>query len=270
LQAIKLPLNLTTGTAAFYPIVDDEFLTTSGLPLGPTAPKINATFLSDIMHDKLDRTFQLLSRSSNPPACEAPHDAAYLYGNPGLPYYKCHSGELYYICGAIVREGGHIQDDNDIKFSRYVLDSWTAFAGTGNPVSDAKFLETRGFTNTSEPVRKAGVWAPVGQNGGDKDLKVVSAARKHIVDGFVFVKVRKRFSNVAVSPHNPNVHNEPTVLSQPLNQELVWYLPRMKLFMEALKPRLEDVRTSQLLRYNAQRRLCGVRGEFAYRRACRI
>ena len=169
-----------------------------------------------------------------------------------------------------MREGGHIRDNYDIKFSQYVLDSWTAFARTRNPVPDAEFLKTQGFNNTRELIGKAGMWAPVGQNGGGKDIRVVSATRKHIVDDFVFVAVRKTFSDVAVSPHNPNMHNEPAVLSQPLNQELVWYLPRMKLFVEALKPCLEDVRTPQLLRYNTQRRLCGVSGEFAYRCACRI
>ena len=255
LQAVN-PLNLTTGTVASYPVIDGEFLTTSGLPLGPTAPKLNVSILSGMMHDdgspfttypsstnitaaldeqdfptanilqsnlfplpqnsnatlaifnltsriatdgmfrclaqstavsaakngvfkktyayEFDRAFQLLSWSPNPPACEAPRDATHPYGNPDLPYYKCHSGELYYVFGTLVREGGHIRNDNDVKFSQYILDSWTAFARTGNPVPDARFLEARGFVSTTELVRKAGRWAPVGQSDDSNYLRVLN------------------------------------------------------------------------------------------------
>ena len=95
---------------------------------------------------EFDRAFQLLSWSPNPPACEAPRDATHPYGNPDLPYYKCHSGELYYVFGTLVREGGHIRNDNDVKFSQYILDSWTAFARTGNPVPDTVLVARRRAT----------------------------------------------------------------------------------------------------------------------------
>ncbi len=45
------PLKLTSGTVASYPVVDNSFLTTSALPLGPTAPKLKVDLLSGVMHN---------------------------------------------------------------------------------------------------------------------------------------------------------------------------------------------------------------------------
>ncbi|KAJ4370995.1 hypothetical protein N0V86_008689 [Didymella sp. IMI 355093] len=253
--------NLTSGTVASYPVIDGEFLTSTGLPLGPIAPKLNITLLSGNMHDdgnpfisypkstnltaalleqdfpvspilnsplfplpaetnatlaifnltsrvatdgffrclgestevtgakngifskvyayEFDRSFQLLSYSPNPPACEAPITAEYPYGDPNLPYYKCHSGELYYVFGTLVREGAHIRDDNDIPFSQYVLDSWTAFARTGHPVPEKRFLEARGFMNTTRLVEAAGDWMAVSGVDGEKSLRVLNVQTKN-------------------------------------------------------------------------------------------
>lgn len=254
LQAIDA-LELTTGTIAAYPVIDGTFLTTSTLPLGPTAPKLDVNLLSGVMHDdgspfttypsstnltaalleqsfpvstilnsslfplpanpnttlaifnltsrvatdtsfrclaqstaftasknsifkktyayEFDRAFQLLSWSPNAPACEAPHDATHPSGNPALPYYKCHSGELYFVFGTLVREGGVARDDDDVRFSQYVLDSWTAFARTGDPSPDVEFLGKRGFGNTSALVRGVGEWAAVGRGDGAGSLRVL-------------------------------------------------------------------------------------------------
>ncbi|KAF1926461.1 alpha/beta-hydrolase [Didymella exigua CBS 183.55] len=260
LQAVPVA-NLTSGTVASYPVIDGKFLTSSGLPLGHTAPKLNVTLLSGNMHDdgspfisypisanltaalleqdfpvssilnstlfplpaesnatlaifnltsrvetdgmfrclgestevtaakngifknvyayEFDRAFQLLSYSPNPPACEAPPTSEHPFGDASLPYYKCHSGELYYVFGTLVREGAHIRDENDIPFSQYVLDSWTAFARTGNPVPDTGFLEARGFTNTTRFVQAAGRWAPVSGQDGGKSLRVLDVVTRN-------------------------------------------------------------------------------------------
>lgn len=248
--------NLTSGTVASYPVIDGSFLTSSGLPLGSSAPKLNVTLLTGNMHDdgspfitypktenltaallaqsfplspildsslfplpensnatlaifnltsrvatdglfrcldestevtavknaiynkvyayEFDRSYQLLSYSPNPPACEAPITAEYPYGDPNLPYYKCHSGELYYVFGTLVREGARLRDQNDIPFSQYILDSWTAFARTGYPVPDIRFLEARGFANTTRLVKAAGKWAHVSGKDGEKSLRVLN------------------------------------------------------------------------------------------------
>ncbi|KAJ4985919.1 Para-nitrobenzyl esterase 4 [Stagonosporopsis vannaccii] len=252
LRAAK-PLNLTTGTIASYPVVDNTFLPRSSLSLGPKAPKLKTTLLTGIMHDdgspftnypssanltaalveqdlpvslpsslfplpttsnatlaifnltsriatdamfrclsqstaqtaaknsvfrktyayEFARAFQLLSWSPNPPACEAPHTPSHPRGDPAGPYYKCHSGELYYVFGTLVREGAQIRDDNDIVFSQYVLDTWTAFARTGHPVPDKAYLEARGFSNTTALIEKAGEWMPVGRAGKKDVLRVL-------------------------------------------------------------------------------------------------
>ena len=261
LRAIN-PLNLTTGTVASYPVVDNSFLPTSSLQLGPAAPKLNITLLTGTMHDdgspftsypsstnltaalleqsfpiapivssplfplpanpnttlaifnltsrvatdglfrclgqstasvasknsiftktfayEFARSYQLLSYSPNPPACEPPRTPSKPYGDPSLPYYKCHSGELYYVFGTLVREGAHIRDDNDIPFSQYVLDSWTAFARTGVPVPEERFLEARGFKNTTAFVRRAGEWASVEDAGGGKALRVLDVETRSV------------------------------------------------------------------------------------------
>jgi carboxylesterase type B len=261
LRAIN-PLNLTTGTVASYPVVDNSFLPTSSLKLGPTAPKLNITLLTGTMHDdgspftsypsstnltaalleqsfptgpivssplfplpvntnttlaifnltsrvatdglfrclgqstasvaaknsvftktfayEFARSYQLLYYSPNPPACEPPRTPSKPLGDPSLPYYKCHSGELYYVFGTLVREGAHIRDDNDIPFSQYVLDSWTAFARTGVPVPEEKFLEARGFTNTTALVRRAGEWASVEEAGEGKALRVLDVETRSV------------------------------------------------------------------------------------------
>lgn len=253
--------DLTSGTVATYPVIDGSFLTSSGLPLGPSAPKLNVTLLSGNMHDdgspfisypkttnltaallaqffplsstldsplfllpansnatlaifnltsriatdglfrclgestevtaaknaifnnvyayEFDRSYQLLSYSPNPPACEAPVTAESPYGDPNLPYYKCHSGELYYVFGTLVREGARLRDQIDIPFSQYVLDTWTAFARTRNPVPDMKFLEARGFTNTTKLVKVAGRWVPVSGRDGEKSLRVLNVQTKN-------------------------------------------------------------------------------------------
>ncbi|KAK3079087.1 hypothetical protein LTS18_005774, partial [Coniosporium uncinatum] len=48
--------------------------------------------------------------------------------------------------------------------SQFVLDSWTAFARMGNPNPDVRFLEARGFINTTRAVEASGAWKAVGEN----------------------------------------------------------------------------------------------------------
>lgn len=82
------------------------------------------------------------------------------YGDPSQEYYKCHSGELYYVFGTLIRQGRIPRDDFDIPFSQYLVDTWTAFARTQDPSPDAVFLSSRGFSNTTAVVRAIGSWKP--------------------------------------------------------------------------------------------------------------
>jgi hypothetical protein len=123
---------------------------------------------------EFDRAYQISGYSPNPPVCEAPVTPEHPFGDPTLPFYKCHSGELYAVFGTTVSERRIPRDDNDIPFSQYILDSWSAFARTGDPTPTNDYLSARGFTNTTMFVEKAGAWDPVGA-GNAKPVRVLEA-----------------------------------------------------------------------------------------------
>src|SRR5690242_1941248 len=78
-------------------------------------------------------------------------------------------------------------------------------------------------------------------------------------------KLYARVPNSAYLPHHPDMYHKPTILAQLARQPPVGHLPCMKQTMEALDPRLEHVRTPQLLCDDAQRGFCGVGVELAER-----
>ena len=68
--------------------------------------------------------------------CEPPVTPGHPYGDPEAPigYDKCHSGELYYAFGNILRMGLPFRDAvDDHAFEQEVLDRWAAFAWTHDP-----------------------------------------------------------------------------------------------------------------------------------------
>lgn len=107
------------------------------------------------------RSYQIVEWSPNPPTCEAPVSAAFPYGDASKEYFKCHSGDLYYVFGTLIRQGRVPRDEDDVPFSQYVVDTWTSFGRTGNPNPAPDFLAARDFTNTTAKARKAGTWRPV-------------------------------------------------------------------------------------------------------------
>lgn len=110
---------------------------------------------------EFDRGYQISEWSPNSPACEAPASAERPLGDTRLPYFKCHSGELYYVFGTLIRQGRQPRDQDDIPFSQYIVDTWTAFAREKNPNPKPEFLAARGFTNTTATVAKSSQWKPV-------------------------------------------------------------------------------------------------------------
>jgi carboxylesterase type B len=121
---------------------------------------------------EFDRAYQIAEYSPNPPACEAPVTPEHPYGDVGMPYYKCHSGDLYAVFGTTVSQKRVPRDQDDVPFSQYIVDTWSAFARTGDPSPDKKFLSARGFYNTSMYVDRAGVWNPVGASN-QKPVRVL-------------------------------------------------------------------------------------------------
>lgn len=132
---------------------------------------IKHTLFPKIFTYEFNRAFQLIDYSPNPPACEAPPQfPTFPFGNPSAPYYKCHSGELYAVFGTTTRFR-RLREAEDVVFSQYVLDSWAAFARTGDPNPEVEYLRARGFVNTTEIVERSGRWEEV-RGDGEGGLRI--------------------------------------------------------------------------------------------------
>jgi carboxylesterase type B len=117
----------------------------------------NDVFPSIYLYE-FNRSYQMTSYSPNSPVCDAPKTSTHLNGDPNQEYFKCHSGELHYVFGNLGRLGLPFRDENDLPFSQFILDAWSAFARTGNPTPDKKFLQARGFLNSSWEIQRHGGW----------------------------------------------------------------------------------------------------------------
>jgi carboxylesterase type B len=130
---------------------------------------INNKIFPEIFFYEFNRTYQMPGWSPNPPLCNAPITSEYPNGDPNGEYFKCHSGELYYVFGNVLRQGLPLRDDFDLPFEQYVLDSWASFARTANPNPSLELLKARGYANTSRQVETTGQWTPFRQ--GDYRLR---------------------------------------------------------------------------------------------------
>jgi carboxylesterase type B len=115
--------------------------------------------LGPVYYYEFDRSYQTGGWPGTD-VCEAPRTASHPNGDPSLPYFKCHSGELYYVFGNLARQGRPPRDDIDRPFERLVLDTFASFARTGDPNPDEAFLTARGFTSTLQEVKTAPKWLP--------------------------------------------------------------------------------------------------------------
>ncbi|KAF7719870.1 Carboxylic ester hydrolase [Penicillium ucsense] len=118
---------------------------------------------------EFNRSYQMHDYSPNPPLCEAPITPGYPHGDPNQEYFKCHSGELFYVFGNLIRMGYPLRDEYDLPFAQYVLDTWASFARTFNPNPDLSYTKTRGYTNTTHQVEMAGTWTRF--KDGDSQLR---------------------------------------------------------------------------------------------------
>ncbi|KAF2662683.1 cholinesterase [Lophiostoma macrostomum CBS 122681] len=126
---------------------------------------------------EFDRSYQISEWSPNPPTCEAPKTSERPYGDTRLPYFRCHSGDLYYVFGTLIRQGRTPRDVDDIPFSQYIVDTWTAFGRERNPNPKLDFLASRGFSNTSAKVENSEPWQPV--KGNSPTLRILDTHVKN-------------------------------------------------------------------------------------------
>ncbi|KAI0024731.1 Alpha/Beta hydrolase protein [Xylariomycetidae sp. FL0641] len=92
--------------------------------------------------------------------CEPPLTDAHPFGDPNQEYFKCHSGELYYVFGTLGRQGLPMRDEFDLPFEQYVQDSFASFARTYDPNPDPEYLKARGYRSTMEEIERSGPWKP--------------------------------------------------------------------------------------------------------------
>ncbi|PPR02327.1 hypothetical protein CVT24_011668 [Panaeolus cyanescens] len=100
-----------------------------------------------------------------PNTCVPPPTAAFPNGDPSLPYYRCHSGELYYMFGTLGQDSQPFRDAGDLLMSQVSVDAWGAFARTFNPNPSSRYLTARGYQSTLEVLEKEGRWNEVVRGG---------------------------------------------------------------------------------------------------------
>ena len=109
------------------------------------------------------------------PLCQPPATAQYPLGDPSLPYYKCHTGDVGYVFGNIGYMQSPDRDGNDILFSQLVTDLWTQFAWHHDPNPDTAYLEARGYQGTIDIVARAGRWEAVGAVEKNLTMRILDA-----------------------------------------------------------------------------------------------
>ncbi|KAF3770199.1 alpha/beta-hydrolase [Cryphonectria parasitica EP155] len=112
-----------------------------------------------VYYYEMQRSYQLYDWP-NYDVCQPPITAAFPYGDPSGPYFKCHSGDLYEVFGNIAFQGLPFRDEWDLPFEQMVVDTWASFARTLDPNPDTGFLRARGYSNTSEVLQARGLWMP--------------------------------------------------------------------------------------------------------------
>ncbi|KAJ6577036.1 cholinesterase [Mycena vulgaris] len=96
-----------------------------------------------------------------PGLCDPPVTPTHPFGDPSLPYFQCHSGELNYNFGNLGQASLPFRDEHDLPFSQVTVDAWTAFARTHNPNPEPAFLAARGYTTTAAALVQWGPWEDV-------------------------------------------------------------------------------------------------------------
>ncbi|KAF7375369.1 Cholinesterase [Mycena sanguinolenta] len=99
-----------------------------------------------------------------PGICDPPITPTHPFGDPSLPYFQCHSGELYFTWGNLGQGSLPFRDEFDLPFEQAAVDAWTAFARTYNPNPDLRYLRARGYTSTATALNEWGLWEDVKSN----------------------------------------------------------------------------------------------------------
>ena len=130
------------------------------------------TIFQTLYFYEFNRSYQLSFYSPNFPVCQPPPTSTHPYGDPSKEYFKCHSGDLYYVFGSLLFNGLPPRDEYDIPMSQFTVDTWSSFARTHDPTPQLSFLQARGFVNTTaEILRSSQPWEQV--RDGKRTLRLM-------------------------------------------------------------------------------------------------
>lgn len=126
---------------------------------------------SSVYAYEFERSYQLTYYPGTD-VCQPPVTAEHPHGDPSLPYFRCHSGELYLVFGNVAFQGLPERDGSDLPFEQLTVDAFTSFVRTYDPNPDGGFLEARRYASTSEQLERAGPWRPATR--GDLTLRALA------------------------------------------------------------------------------------------------
>jgi carboxylesterase type B len=142
---------------------------------------LNDVFAPNQYFYEFNRSYQTPNWNPNPPVCQAPVTASHPYGDPDQEYFKCHSGELYYTFGTILRMGYQLRDANDLLFEQFIVDAWTSFARSYDPNPSLDYLKARGYENTIAALQQSGPWTPLTKNKTDaRNVRLLQVSSKQV------------------------------------------------------------------------------------------
>ncbi|KAI0739014.1 carboxylesterase from carbohydrate esterase [Daedaleopsis nitida] len=121
---------------------------------------INRNLFKSVWFYEFNRTYQTPGFSPNFPTCEAPVTDEHPFGDTSQEYFKCHSGELFYVFGSLPANLP-FRDDQDLPFMQRMVDIWSSFARTFDPNPSPRFLAARGLTGTAQQLAREEKWQPV-------------------------------------------------------------------------------------------------------------
>ncbi|KAI0262433.1 alpha/beta-hydrolase [Gloeopeniophorella convolvens] len=122
---------------------------------------LNHNVFPKIWMYQFERSYQTPGFDPNAPICDAPITATHPFGDPSQEYFKCHSGELFFVWGNLGQFSLPFRDANDLPFSQFAQDVWVSFIRTHDPNPSQAFLAARGYTSTLNTIRSSSTWQPL-------------------------------------------------------------------------------------------------------------
>ncbi|KAJ5130945.1 uncharacterized protein N7515_006984 [Penicillium bovifimosum] len=129
----------------------------------------------DIYYYEFNRSYQMPGYSPNFPVCNAPITAEFPDGDPSQEYFKCHSGELFYVFASFRRQGLPFRDEFDLPMC-WILGR--VLRGRRGRRLIGGFLKARGYVNTSREIEKTGEWERFGKSRQMRLLQWPSGMRE--------------------------------------------------------------------------------------------